>query len=151
LEEGDFDMYDKIRKYPVALNSLLHELWEQGQSGKKWNEIEGEKINAVTVADLVEPEDERRFIPAAIYFNPSWIEEQKSRDPPFSAWTDDLLAQVSRKDAMVTFAEKGKGKAKDGGDVDIRPIDALLGPSFHRNLFHEVSGNTFLSPILSVY
>lgn len=106
-------------------------------SGTKWNDFQGTKIQAVTEKDE-SPEGERKKIPQVIYFNSAWIAEQKSRDPPFSAWTDQLFKDVIKRDALTTFAAKGKGKAPGGGDVDVRPVDALLSASFHRNLFHEV-------------
>ncbi|KAL9110256.1 MAG: hypothetical protein Q9227_005163 [Pyrenula ochraceoflavens] len=137
IDDEPFEPYDRVRQRPIAREGDLHSLWQQGESGTKWNDLKN-RIQAVTQYDE-SPEGDRKKVPSAIFFNKAWIDEQRSRNPPFSAWTDQLFSDVTKKDALTTFAEKGKGeKDSQGRDLDIRPADALYTKSFYRNLFHEV-------------
>lgn len=139
---------DMIRMRQITENSDLYKLWQQGESGDTWEELGDAlwqkkewRIQAVTAYDDI-PGITRHNIPSVIYFNKAFIEQQRSRDPPFSSWSKELFADVSKKDAVKRYKEKGKGKAEDGTDAEHCPADALYESSFHRCLFHEVCHDT---------
>ncbi|KAL9615936.1 MAG: hypothetical protein Q9160_009136 [Pyrenula sp. 1 TL-2023] len=137
IDEEQFQPINMIRQRPIVPGSDLHRLWQQGESGTEWNKLK-DRIQGVTQYDE-SPEGERKEVPSAIFFNKAWIDEQRSRNPPFYAWTDELFSEVTDKDALTTFAKKGEGvKDSKGRDLHIRPADALYDKSFHRSLFHEL-------------